>query len=217
MKKYILFDLDGTLTDPKEGITSSVAYALESYGIRVDDKDSLIPFIGPPLIDSFQRFYGFDHGQALEAVEKYREYFSVKGIFQNAVYGGVPKMLAALKEEGACLILATSKPEKYAEQIAAHFGLNKYLDRICGATMDESRNKKGDVIAYALETVGATDKSGAVMVGDRLHDIEGAKANGLSSIGVLYGYGSKEELTKAGADALAESPEELLEILKGEI
>lgn len=217
MKKYILFDLDGTLTDPKEGITNSVAYALKSFGMEVADKDSLIPFIGPPLVDSFQRFYGFDHEKALEAVEKYREYFSVKGIFQNAVYDGVPQMLASLKEDGRRLIIATSKPENYAREIISHFGLDKFFDHICGATMDESRNKKSAVVAYALETAGVIDKSDAVMVGDRLHDIEGAKANGLTSIGVLFGYGSKEELTKAGADALAASPEELLEILKGEI
>lgn len=217
MKKYILFDLDGTLTDSQEGIINSVAYALKQFDIEVDDRNSLIPFIGPPLADSFQRFYGFDRQKALKAVDEYRVFFSDRGIFENRVYDGVEPMLAALKAEGCRLMVATSKAEPYAERILAHFGLDKYFDHICGTAMNEKLKQKDEVIAYALETAGVTDKSDAVMVGDRLHDIEGAKANGLTSIGVLYGYGSKEELTKAGADALAATPEELLKILKGEI
>ena len=207
----ILFDLDGTLTDPKEGITKSVAHSLKFFGIEVEDLDSLKKFIGPPLIDSYMRYYGFSREQAVLAVEYYREYYAVTGIFENRVYDGVETMLQTLKDLGKVCVLATSKPEHYAVQILEHFGLSRYFSCVAGATMDEKRTNKADVIAYALERVGNIGKT--VMVGDRHHDVEGAKAHGLPCIGVLYGYGSREELETAGADYLAETAEEILKFV----
>lgn len=216
--KYVLFDLDGTLTDPKEGITKSVAYALEAYGIHVEDLDSLCKFIGPPLKDSFVKFYGFSEEQGYEAVEKYREYFRPHGVYENKVYAGVDKLLAELKASGKMIILATSKPTVFANTILEHFDLMKYFDVVCGSELDGSRVKKGDVITYALEQVAEKDtgfdKSKAVMIGDREHDILGAKENGLDSIGVLYGYGCMEEFEQHGANAVAETIEDLMEMLK---
>ncbi|MBO5197164.1 MAG: HAD family hydrolase [Lachnospiraceae bacterium] len=209
----VLFDLDGTLTDPKVGITSSVAYALKSFGIAVEDLDSLRPFIGPPLKESFMVYYGFSDEQASEAVSKYREYFSVTGIFENEVYEGIPELLSALKCAGRRVILATSKPKIYAEQILEHFGLAKYFDYVAGSELDGTRVKKAEVIDYALAQVGIADRSCAVMVGDRLHDILGAKETGLPSIGVLYGYGNRPELETAGADRIAADVAELERLL----
>ncbi len=217
-KKYILFDLDGTLTDPKEGITKSVAYALKYYGIPVEDLDTLCKFIGPPLTDSFENYYGFDKEQAIEAVEKYREYFKPYGVYENKVYDGVDNLLCRLKESGKVIVLATSKPTVFAKVILEHFGLMKYFDIVVGSELDGSRVTKGDVVAYALEQLSAKvakdgmvfDKSEAVMVGDREHDIIGAKQNGLESIGVLYGYGCVEEFEEYGAEQVAVSVEELL-------
>ena len=210
MYNTILFDLDGTLTDPGLGITNSAAYALKKHGIEVADRTVLYPFIGPPLLDSFQRFYGFSEDQSEQAVADYREYFREKGLFENEVYSGVEELLQHLKESGKRLIIATSKPEEFAVKILKHFGLASYFDYIVGATMDSSRSKKGDVIAYALEVCGITDKTDVVMVGDREHDVLGAKENGLDSVGVLYGYGSREELEKAGATCVAETVEDIL-------
>ena len=215
--KYVLFDLDGTLTDPKEGITKSVAYALEAYGIHVEDLDSLCKFIGPPLKDSFVKFYRFSEEQGYEAVEKYREYFRPHGVYENKVYAGVDKLLAELKASGKMIILATSKPTVFANTILEHFDLMKYFDVVCGSELDGSRVKKGDVIAYALEQVAEKDtgfdKSKAVMIGDREHDILGAKENGLDSIGVLYGYGDRAEHEAAGAGYIVETVEELIKTL----
>ena len=204
----VLFDLDGTLTESGIGITRSVAHALRKHGIEETDQKKLDRFVGPPLIDSFTRFYGFTAEQARQAVEDYREYYAVKGIFENRVYDGVVTMLEGLKAAGVRCILATSKPETYAVQILEHFGLMSWFDRVAGATMDEKRTRKADVIAYALEGIPADSR--VLMVGDREHDILGAKANGLDSVGVLYGYGSREELEAAGATYIAVTAEETL-------
>ena len=212
MYNTVLFDLDGTLTDPVLGITNSVAYALEKYGITVEDKNTLCTFIGPPLNDSFKKYYGFSDEKAMEAIWCYREYFQDKGIFENEVYEGIREMLEKIKQSGRKIVLATSKPELFALRILEHFDLMKYFDVVAGASMDEKRNKKGDVISYALEK-GGFSAQGTVMIGDREHDIFGAKENGLDSIGVLYGYGSKEELCSAGADYIAESVEDILSFL----
>ena len=212
MYDVILFDLDGTLTDPGVGITNSVAYALEHYGINVQDKRSLYCFIGPPLADSFIKYYGFDEKKAIEAISVYREYFRDKGIFENEVYEGVRELLEKIKAAGKRVVLATSKPEEFAVRILEHFNLIEYFDVVAGASMDEKRNKKGDVISYAMEKGGFTGEN-AVMIGDREHDIFGAKENGLPSIGVLYGYGSKEELEAAGADYIAPTVEDIFPIL----
>lgn len=210
MYQYIFFDLDGTLTDPGEGITNSVAYALDKFNIRVEDKRSLYKFIGPPLQESFQRFYGFSKEQSLQAVEYYREYFRGTGIFENEVYDGVEEMLHSLKKEGKHILLATSKPEEFAKRILEHFQLMQYFDYVAGATMDGTRCKKGEIIQYAIDNYPVENLSDAVMVGDREHDILGARQVGMDSIGVLYGYGDYEELSKAGANYIAK---EVIEIL----
>lgn len=213
MYDIILFDLDGTLTDPGEGITNSVAYALGKFGIEIKDKRELYKFIGPPLVDSFMKYYGFDEDKALQAVEFYREYFRDTGIFENKVYEGVENMLKTLCGGGKRLVLATSKPEVFAVRILEHFDLKKYFTVVAGASMDSSRSKKGDVIAYALTMCGDIDKSYAIMVGDREHDIIGAEQNLLKSVGVLYGYGSEEELKIAGADYIVSSPEDIISLV----
>lgn len=213
---YILFDLDGTLTDPGEGITRSVAYALRHFGIEVTDRTTLYPFIGPPLRESFQRYYGFSDEQTTQAVGWFREYFETVGLFENTVYPGVPEMLAALTAAGKRLVLATSKPEAFARQILEHFSLASYFAYIAGANMDETRTRKAEVVAYALKSVGITDLSRAVMVGDREYDVRGAREAGLATVGVLYGYGSRAELEQAGAIATAASVEQLQAILLAE-
>ena len=213
MYKYVLFDLDGTLTNPEIGITSSVMYALEKFGIEVEDRRELHPFIGPPLMYSFQTFYGLSKEDSELAVKYYRERFSVKGLYENEVYDGVEKMLQELKVRGKTLIIATSKPEEFALKILKYFDLYKYFDYVAGATMDGSRGEKADVIRYALEISGIEDKSQAIMIGDRHYDILGAKEHGLDSIGVLFGFGDYEELTKAGANYIADSVEDILEYL----
>ncbi len=214
-KSYILFDLDGTLTDPGEGITNSVAYALEKFGIAVEDRTTLYKFIGPPLIDSFIKYYGFSKEQAITAVDYYREYYRAKGIFENLLYSGIPQLLERLCSSGKRVILATSKPEGFAKQILEHFGISRYFYYVAGATMSETRTKKAEVIAYALEQCDITDRENAVMVGDREMDITGAHSTGLEAIGVLYGYGDNKELTAAGADRKAQNVEELEKILLG--
>lgn len=209
MYHTILFDLDGTLTDPGEGITNSVAYALEKWNIYVENRTELYSFIGPPLKDSFMDFYSFSEEQAEQAVACYREYFQDRGIFENVVYEGVEEMLKTLKASGRKIILATSKPEEFAVRILEHFHLAAYFDFIGGASMDGTRVKKADVISYALKESKVTDLSGAVMIGDRKHDILGAAQAGLDSIGVLYGYGDEAELREAGALYLAERVEDI--------
>ena len=208
-KKYVLFDLDGTLTDSQDGILNAIEYALDHYGIEVKDRSTLRPFLGPPLADSMQKYCGFDTDKAFEAVVKFREYYNTKGLFENRLYPGIERLLQTLQEKGCRLFVATSKPEQTAQEILAHFKLDGYFDYIGGATPDESRVKKEDVVRYVLETAGILDGREAVMVGDRKHDVIGARRNGLESVGVLYGYGDRQELMEAGADYLAETVEEV--------
>ena len=210
--KNIFLDLDGTLTDSGEGIMNSVEYSLRKFGILETNREKLRTFIGPPLFASYMREYGFDHEKALLAVDYYREYFAPKGLYENSVYEGIPELLGDLKKAGAKLYLATSKPEPYATEIVNHFGLSEYLDGLFGSTMTEERTKKEDVISYALEQTGI-DKADVVMIGDRNHDIIGAKANDVASIGVLFGYGDRAELEGAGADYIADTVEDLRKIL----
>ena len=213
MYKYILFDLDGTLTDPGLGITNSVMYALKKFNIEVEDRASLYKFIGPPLLDSFQIYYGMSKEESELALKYYREYFRPHGLYENEVYGGVEELLKTLKAHGKTIILATSKPEEFAVEILRHFQLDKYFDFVAGATMDEKRVKKADVITYALESCKVADLDTAIMVGDREHDVLGAKQVGLESIGVLYGYGDLEELNNAGASYIAKDAEDILKIV----
>lgn len=210
----ILFDLDGTLTDPKEGITKSVAYALQHFGIQVENLDSLTCYIGPPLAVSFPEYHGISEEDTPTAVAKYRERFSDVGWAENLVYDGIEQMLDALKQAGKKLLVATSKPEVFAVRILEHFGLNGYFDLICGAPMHAPKGHgKADVIRDALERAGISELSGAIMVGDRLHDVEGAHKIGLPCIGVLYGYGDREEMEACRADYIAEDVEALRAML----
>jgi phosphoglycolate phosphatase len=212
-KKYILFDLDGTLTDPEEGITKSLQHALSFIDIKVEDRSILKRHIGPPLADGLREFFGLDDGQIEEVIGYFREYFVDKGIFMNYKYEGIEELLDSLVKAGKTLIVATSKPEVLAERILKHFNLDQYFTDICGSNLDETRSKKGEVIAYALEENGIKEKEQVVMIGDRLHDILGAKENDIASIGVLYGFGSREEHVKAGADRIAADLKELEDIL----
>ncbi|MCH5353278.1 MAG: HAD family hydrolase [Acutalibacter sp.] len=215
MKKTVfLFDLDGTLTDPGLGITNSVMYALRKFDISAPDRASLYKFIGPPLRDSFAMFFGFSPERSELAVKYYREYFSTRGLYENEVYDGIPELLRELKKLGKTLIVATSKPEKFAVEILRHFELYDYFDFVAGATMDGSRDRKSDVIRYALESCHIAEKSEVIMIGDREHDIFGAKETGLDSVGVLFGYGSRDELETAGATFIAEKPMDILDIVK---
>ncbi len=209
-QKYLLFDLDGTLTDPGEGITNSVAYALNKFGIVVEDRRELYPYIGPPLTDSFMRCHGLTPAQAVQALAYYREYFSVNGMFENIPYDGIAELLKTLQGRGYTLLIATSKPEEFTVQILQHFSLDRYFSFVAGNTLDESRPTKASVIAYLRERFPDICADNAVMIGDRKYDVEGATQNGLPSIGVLYGYGSREELETAGASAITENLEELL-------
>ena len=216
MKEYILFDLDGTLTDPKLGITSSVQYALKAFGIDEPDLDKLEPFIGPPLRDSFMKFYGLDADQAEEAVAKYRERFQDQGIFENQVYNGIPQMLRTLQGKGIHLAVASSKPQVYVERILKHFHIDKYFDVVVGSELDGRRENKNEVIEEALRRLfqGKNIRTDQVyMVGDRSFDVEGARALHVESVGVTYGYGSMEELKSAKADYIVRSVGELEKFL----
>ncbi len=208
----ILFDLDGTLTDPKVGITTAVSKALAHFGIR-EEPDNLTAFIGPPLLDSFEELYGFTPEQAELAVIKYREYFSVYGWAENDPYPDIETFLQTLVDVGKKLVVATSKPEEYAVRIMEHFGLSKYFALVCGAPMnDPEAGRKPAVIKSAMQRAGCRPED-TVMVGDRRHDVEGAHQNGLPAVGVLYGYGDRAEHEACGADYIAEDLSELLSIL----
>ncbi len=212
-KEFILFDLDGTLTDPALGITNSLMYALDKFGIHIENREELYKFIGPPLIDMMMQEYGFSREKATRGLAYYREYFSVKGLFENEVYNGIPDMLKALKEKGYKLVLATSKPEEYARKILEHFDLAKYFYFIGGSDMAETRSTKEAVIEYDLAALGNPDVQRCIMVGDRKYDVTGAREFGIDCIGVLFGYGSYEELKETKATYIVETVKELEELL----
>ena len=216
MKNYrhLLFDLDGTLTDPMEGITRSVQHALRHFGIEVNDLRELCPFIGPPLADSFRERYDMSPADAETAVAKYREYYAPKGIFENEVYPGIPCLLAATAAAGCINVMATSKPTPFAEQIAEHFGFARYFRLISGSTFDGTRTTKSDVIRHALAELGIAPQE-AVMIGDRRYDVEGAAETGLASIAVGWGYASPGELEAACPDRFAPDVETLRRLLLG--
>lgn len=211
--KYLLFDLDGTITDSETGITRCVAYALNYFGILVNDLRELSPFIGPPLLDSFKDFYNFTDEQATVAVAKYRERYADKGILENELYPGIEKLLADAQKNGKTVILATSKPEIFAKRILDHFGLSDYFSFVAGSGLDGSLHTKTDVINYILQSNQITNLESVVMIGDRKHDIIGAKNVGIDSIGVLYGFGDYKELSDAGADHIAEDIPALRKLL----
>lgn len=216
MYQTILFDLDGTLTDPKEGITKCFQHALSCLGIEETDMSRLMRVIGPPLIDSFKDFYGMDEERAKLAVEKYRERFAEIGIFENAVYPGVKEMLSELKQAGKTIALATSKPQVFAIRILENYELAPYFDVAVGAELSGERNYKHEVIQTVFDKLQITDKSQVVMVGDRRQDIEGAKKCGIDSIGVKFGYAEDGELEQAGATYLIDSVQELRNFLLGD-
>ncbi len=216
MKQYLLFDLDGTLTDPKEGICTCVQYALASFGIEEPDLDKLEPFIGPPLKDSFMKFYNFSEEQAEAAVEKYRERFKDTGIFENKLYDGIVPMLIALNSKGMHLAVASSKPRVFVERILEHFNIARYFRVVVGSELDGTRVNKDEVVEEALRQLFGdkpVDRSQVYMIGDRSFDVEGARKAGVESVGVAYGYGSMEELKEAKADYIVRSVEELQKFL----
>ncbi|UHA72180.1 HAD family hydrolase [Paenibacillus sp. 481] len=211
-KTYILFDLDGTLTDPKLGITRSVQYALRQLGIEEPNVDKLEPFIGPPLQESFPLYYEMDEAATKRAIHHYREYFKDKGLYENEVYVGIRSLLATLTEHDRTLIVATSKPTVFAEQIIDHFQLRPFFQEVVGSELDGTRSNKADIISFILNKHPHIAPSQFVMIGDRKHDIIGAVHNGIASIGVTYGYGSATELLEAKADLLANSVQELQDL-----
>jgi phosphoglycolate phosphatase len=207
----IFFDLDGTLTDPKPGITRSIQYALDKLGQpTIPTEDELTWCIGPPLRASFVKLLG--EASADLAVSLYRERFSDIGLYENAVYAGVEDVLTALRQSGHRLFVATSKAHVFADRIIDHFDLRRHFERVFGAELDGTRADKSDLLAYALKTT-AVESSHAVMIGDRSHDMIGARNNGIKGIGVLYGYGSAQELTAAGASHLCATPNAVLDCI----
>ena len=213
MYKTILFDLDGTLTDPGLGITNAVAWSLRRLGRPVPPRAELNKFIGPPLLHSYQTYTGLTEAEARAAIPLYREYFVPTGMFENEVYPGIPELLAALRAASRQLVLATSKPEPFALRILEHFDLGRYFDFVAGSTLAETRTEKAEVIAWALEQLHITDKAVAVMVGDRDYDVRGAEQNGLGCVGVSFGYGTRQELEAAGAVAVADTVAQLQALL----
>ncbi|MEO4052184.1 HAD family hydrolase [Solibacillus sp. CAU 1738] len=211
MKNYkvILFDLDGTLSDPKIGITKSVQYALEKMGINEPNINNLEPFIGPPLQVSFSEFYGFNQAESTQAIAYYRERFKKFGMFENALYKGIPTLLKMLKSQGYLLAIATSKPTVFAEEILKYFDIDHYFDIIGGSNLDGTRSAKGEIIAFVMQHFEQYSTQYFIMIGDRKHDIIGAIENNIESIGVTYGYGSNEELQLARATYIVDSVEKL--------
>ena len=213
MFDYLFFDLDGTLTDPALGITNSFKYALEYFGRKIPSYETLCTFIGPPLNDTFKNLLNFEDEKIPEAIKKYREYFAEKGLFENSVYPEIPELLSELKQAGKKLVVATSKPEDYSVRIIEHFGLTQFFENVCGSLHDTTRTTKDEVISFAIERNNISDKSKILMIGDRKHDILGAKKVGIKSCGVLFGYGSREELETAGADFIVKDISQLRSIL----
>jgi len=212
-KRVTLFDLDGTLTDPVEGITRSIQYALKRLKKPAPDPEDLHWCIGPPLIESLKRLLGdTGSGQVQDALQIYRERFDKIGKFENKVYDGIPEVLSLLNEKGFSLFVATSKPRVYSIDIIKHFALAPYFIRVYGSELNGDLVNKTELINHIISNEGL-DKNNAVMIGDRSHDIIGARNNGMASIGVTYGYGTREELLDSGADQLATSPSEILNIL----
>ncbi|MFC7371978.1 HAD family hydrolase [Fictibacillus iocasae] len=215
--KILLFDLDGTLSDPKVGITKSVQYALEKMNMVEADLDKLDVFIGPPLQASFAEHYQFDEETTQTAILWYRERFNDKGMYENEMYQGIPELLQSLKEQGSTLVVATSKPTVFAEQILTYFKINQYFNSIVGSHLDGTRTSKTEIIQYILDKYNAHQVDEFIMIGDRKHDIIGAHNTGIDSIGVTYGYGSPEEVSGANPTYIAGSVQELQHVLLGDV
>lgn len=218
--KYVLFDLDGTISDSAPGIVKSVAYALDKLGVKYESPEALRRFVGPPLREEFMKYCGFGLDEGNRAVDLYREYYTVKGIYENSMYAGVPEMLESLCEKGYTLAVATSKPEKFARSILERYfcggkkSVSEMFAFVGGSELNGDRTDKSEVIKYVMKNLGENvTPEECVMVGDREHDILGAKRNGMPCVGVLWGYGGREELENAGAEAIVSAPEELAEML----
>ena len=214
-KPCYIFDLDGTLTDPMVGITTCVQYALAAYGINEPDIRNLTKFIGPPLVTSFMEFYGVDQETAQGMLVKYRERFSTIGMYENEIYPGIKEMLEKLYNQGYTIAMATSKPILFAEKILEYFDIKKFFHVLAGASMDETRNTKDTVLKYALTKLQAMDRVPAriVMIGDRKFDVLAGKELGTETVGVLYGYGSEEEIVAAKPTHIVKTVENLSELL----
>lgn len=212
MYDNILFDLDGTLTDPYIGITNSIIYSLQQMNIEAPDNSALIPFIGPPLHESYRTVYNLQDEDNATAIKHYRTYFSDKGMYENEVYAGIEIVLQALTAQGKQLFVATSKPTDFAIPILQHFKLDGYFNEIVGSNMDGTRTNKAEVIATVMNT-HQLDPHKTVMIGDRMHDINGAYQNNIDSIGVLYGYGSAEEIKAAKPTHTIATVDYLLDVL----
>ncbi|UCC11170.1 MAG: HAD family hydrolase [candidate division WOR-3 bacterium] len=210
----VLFDLDGTLTDPFHGIANSIKYALNKFGVHADDEQTLRACIGPPLLASFQKHFNLNERDARKAVAYYREYFSDKGLYENEVFPGIPRLLEELAAQRVCMVCATSKPTPYARRILEHFRLSQFLEFVIGSNMDLTRTDKKQIVHDVLEKLQMRAKEKAIMIGDRREDVEGARANSIDAIGVTYGYGSEAEIRNAHADYLVRSVEELGSLLK---
>ncbi|MBM6645176.1 HAD family hydrolase [Bacillus sp. RIT 809] len=209
MYTTFLFDLDGTLTDPKKGIINSVLYALEKIGIEEVNISELDSFIGPPIQQSFVDRYNMNEIEVERAVFYFREYLKQSGLLENKVYDGIGALLQELKDAGNRLFVATSKPTVFAKQVIEHFQLTSFFEEIVGSNLDGTRIKKEEIIAHILQTNEELQKEEMVMIGDRKHDVIGANSNGIASIGVLYGYGNENELSDAGASHIVKDVEEL--------
>lgn len=214
MIKYVFFDLDGTITEPADGITSSARYALEQFGIKVKSNTELLAFIGPPLQDSFKNFYGMDEKMAFEAVKIYRKHYLENGIFKCSLYPNIVTLLRKLKELGYILVVATSKPQPYAIDILKHFNILDYFTFVSGASLDTKRSKKEDIIKYAMENLNIKDSSQIIMIGDRKFDVIGARKHNIDCIGVLYGYGNLQEFLDENCKYIVKDVLDILNILK---
>ena len=213
MKTIVFIDLDGTLTESKPGIMGGIRHAVNALGLEMPPDDVLDNFIGPPLTDSFEKYMGLTGEESRRALEEYREYYGRQGEFENSVYDGVEEMLTRLKEAGKRLFVVTAKPEPAAKRIISHFGLGRFFEQVCGASLDDTRDNKTAVIHYALEECGVKDLSEVVMIGDRNDDVRGADNAGIGVVGVLYGYGNETELKDAGCTILAHTPQEAADIV----
>lgn len=211
--KYILFDLDGTIINSSLGVTNSVIYSLKKLGEKVPQREELLKFIGPPLLYSYMNYCGFSQEKANLAIEFYRENYEKNGMLENKFYDGIEDMLSCIKDTGKTIIIATSKPEFFAKQILDSFNISKYFDFIVGATLDEKRNHKDEVLNYILQNCNIANKQNCVLVGDTKFDAIGAKAVNIDCIGVSYGFGTKQELLDNSVITIADSPEDLKKIL----
>lgn len=211
--KYILFDFDGTLSDSAPGVLLSFERALTELGREIPGREVLIRFVGPPLTETFTGYFGFSDEELPEVLRIFRREYAAVGLDNQKMFPGVPEMLERIKGSGRKMAVATSKRESFARQICREYGIADYFEIIAGSSEDDVRNRKDDIIVYALSEMGVTDRAEVLMVGDRLYDVEGAKNCGIDCMGILYGYGDREELEKAGAKYIAETTKQAADMI----